>query len=189
MGTPALLAAQSGKILSAVNQSAKALYRHAQIFGLADDGATGPAAAAWVVTLAVDVPAGLIQCPSGTAYEVAAVADDTSLATWDNSAVSAAQDAVAAIVYDCSSGSAVLTAVWGEAAAHDDAAAPSDSDIASSLGSSEFVRVADVLAYNSAAAVVSTVWNNTARSGFGNVDAGFDGDLATSETAWNSSLS
>tara|TARA_R110002020_G_scaffold194133_11_gene394756 strand:+ start:136 stop:708 length:573 start_codon:yes stop_codon:yes gene_type:complete len=189
MGTPALLAAQSSKILSAANQSAKALYRHSQLYGLAEDGTTGPAAAGWVVTLSVASPVGIIQCPSGTAYEVAAVTDDTSLAQWDNSGAAAAMDNVAAIVYDCHGGSAVLTAVWGTAAAVGSAEAPTDSEIAASLGSSEFVRVADVLASNSAAAVATQTWDNTARSGFGNVDAGFDGDLATSETAWNSSLS
>lgn len=189
MGTPALMAAQSGKILSAANQSAKSLYRHGQIFGLAEDGATGPTAAGWVVTLSVDVPVGLIQCPSGTVYEVAVVADDISLDTWDNSAAAAIMDNIAAVVYDCSTGSALLGAVWGTAAVAGAAVAPTDAEIATALGSSEFVRVADALASNTAAAVATSVWDNTARSGFGNVPAGFDGDLATTEAGWNSSLS
>ena len=189
MGSPALLAAQSGKILAAVNQSSAAFYRHCQIFGLAADGSTAPSATAWVNTVTLSHAAGIIQCPSGAAYEVAAETDETGLATWDNSGAAAPMDNYAAIVFDCSGGAAVVTAVWGTAAAHGDAVAPTDAEVATSLGSTEFVRVANVLAYNSASAVVGSTWDNTARSGFGNVSAGFDGSLATSEDGWNTALS
>ena len=186
MGSPSLIAAQAGKILSAVNQSSKAFYRVCQAFGLAAEGSTGSSASGWVVTLDISHAAGLLQLPSGTAYEVAAAATVTPAGgNWDNSSAAAAMDNYAHIVFDCSGGAAAVTTVWGTAAAHEEASVMTDAQIASSLGTTEFVRLCNILVYNSAITTVSNTYDNTVRSGFGNVSSGFDGDLATTEDSFN----
>jgi len=111
--------------------------------------------------------------------------NDTALDTWDNSGAAAAMDNIAAIVYNCSSGAAVLGIAWGTAAAHGAAVAPTDAQVSYSLGTTEWVRCANVLTYNSAITTSSDTWDNTARSGFGNITAGFNGDLAVTEDAFN----
>ena len=191
MGTPALLAAQSSKIISAINQSSAALYRKCDLWGLAADGSTAPAAAASVVTASLSYAAGVVVMPSGTAYETAAVTDDVFNAAAEQKtlAFGTLNDAVAAYVFDASSGALVATQVWGDAAASGDAVAPTDAEIVVALGHTEFVRIADALYALGSASAVAATWDNTARSGFANIAAGINGGLATTETGWNSSLS
>ena len=184
MGSPALLSAQSAKALSAVNNSSKYHYRRVDMFGLLADGSTPTSTTAWVTTLSVAVPACVMLAPSGTVFEAAASATGmTAGDTFTNSGTSAAQ-VYGHIVYDMSSGSPVLTTVWGTQ--HASAASKlSTAEIASSLGSSEFVRLGDVLLEQSGAAAETVTFDSTTRSGFGQMSAGFNGGLAESEDAMN----
>ena len=191
MGTPALLAAQSAKILSAANQSSGFLYRRADVFGLAADGSTSAAASASVVTASVSHAAGILVFPSGTAYQIVAVADKVFSDAADKMTLSygVTNYAAAAHVFDASSGSVAGAIVWSSASSTDDVAAPTDDEITAALGTTEWVRLANALYPLGSASAVTSQFDNAPRSGYGNVAAGFNADLATSESGWNSSLS
>ena len=180
MGSPALLAAQSGKVLLAANQSSAAFYRRVDVGGFVDDN--GSAAAAWVVTVTIDWTRQLITSTSGS-YEIAAAAAQSAPETWTNSTGAIARDNVAAVLHVCQSGTPVLAAFWGAEAEPGAAVAPSDAEISAGLGHNDWVRAANVLAESTGAAAVTVTVDNTARSGV--VASGFDGDLATTEAAFN----
>lgn len=175
MGTPALLAAQSGKVLSAANQSSAALYRQVVTGGFMDDN--GSAVAAWVATVTIDNARSIIKSLSG-AYELAAGTGSTLASTFD--AGGSAGVGYGAIVSDNSSGTTVIDIEWSDAGA---AAAPTDAEIADALGHQDWVRLGNVTATVTGASAGTFAIDNTARSGI--VDSGFNGDLAESEDAFN----
>lgn len=185
MGSPALLSAQSAKALSALNNSSKFHYRRLDMAGLLADGSTPSATSGWVTTLSVAAPASLMLCPSGTAYSFGGQATGAVGAggAFTNSGTSAAQ-AYGHMVFDCSSGSAVLTVVWTDQ--HATAATKlTTAQIATSLGTSEFVRIGDFLVEQTGATAETITVDNSTRSGFGQMSVGFDGGLAESEDAMN----
>ena len=175
MGSPALLSAQSAKALSAINNSSKFHYRRVDMAGLLADGSTPSSTSGWVTTLSVAAPASLMLCPSGSVG---------AGGTWDNSGDSSTAQNYAHMVFDCSSGSAVLTVVWGTS--HATAATKmTTAEIASSLGTQEFVRIGELLVEQTGAAAETITVDNSTRSGFGQMSVGFDGGLAESEDAMN----
>jgi len=180
MGSPALLAAQSGKVLLAANQSSAAFYRRVDVGGFVDDN--GSASAAWVVTATVDWSRQIITSTSGS-YEIAAGVAQSAPETWTNSTGAIARDNIAAILYVCQTGTPTLAAFWGAEAEPGAAVSPTDDEISAGLGHNDWVRAADVLAASTGAAAVTITVDNTVRSGV--VPSGFDGDLATTEAAFN----
>ena len=186
MGSPALLSAQSAKALSAINNSSKFHYRRVDMAGLLADGSTPSSTSGWVTTLSVAAPASLMLCPSGSVYSFAGQATGAVGAggTWDNSGDSSTAQNYAHMVFDCSSGSAVLTVVWGTS--HATAATKmTTAEIASSLGTQEFVRIGELLVEQAGASSATITADNSTRSGFGQMSVGFDGGLAESEDAMN----
>ncbi len=181
MGTPSLLAAQSGKVLDAVNNSAKLNYRRCEGYGLLADGSTPTGTSSWETTLSIATPASIMICPSGTVYEAAATLTGAPAAggTWDNGDEEAATN-YAHIVFDCSSGSAVITVVWAGASDK-----MTTAEIESSLGTAEFVRIGDIKVEQTGAAAETLTVDNEERSGFGDISVGFNGGLHTTEGSFN----
>lgn len=175
MGTPALLDAQSGKVLSAVNQSSAALYRQVLVGGFIDDNSSG--VSSWEATVDIDMTRTIIKSLSG-AFEVAALSGEALTSTFD--ADGSAAVGYGAIVADNSSGTPSIDAEWSDLGA---SAAPTDAEISDSLGHHDWVRIANVTATVTGASAGTFAFDNTARSGI--VDSGFNGGLAESEDAFN----
>jgi len=175
MGTPALLAAQSGKVLSAANQSSKALYRRVVQGGLCDDGTS--TYSGWLATIKVTMTRAIISSTSGS-YDVAALSSAVMTTTFGNGASATA--GFASIVADNSSGTPAFNAyVTADAAT----AALTDAEISDSLGHNDWVRLCDVAVAVTGASAGSVSFNNTVASGI--VASGFNGDLAVTESAFN----
>lgn len=178
MGTPALLAAQSGRVLSAANQSSAAFYRRVETGGFVSDGSGTPSAvAAWVATVTIDVTQAMWTTLSGT-YEGAASTDSSMSTTFDAGGVAAS--AYASIVVDNSSGTPAVDAMWTAAGA---TARLTDAEITAALGHDDWARMCDVAVSVTGASAGTFVFDNTGRSGI--VPSGFPGDLATTEDSWN----
>ena len=175
MGTPALLAAQSGKVLAAANQSSKALYRRVVQGGLCDDN--GSAVSGWDLTITLDMTRAIISSLSG-AYDVAALSGSSLTTTFGNGA--SATSGFASIVADNSSGTPSIDA---QVSADGASAALTDAEITSALGHADWVRLCDVTVAVTGASAGTVSFDNTAASGI--VEAGFDGDLATTESAFS----
>ena len=105
MGTPALLAAQSAKVLSAANQSSKALYRRVVQGGLCDDATS--TYSGWLATIKVNMTRAILSSTSG-AYDVAALSAAVMTTTFGNGA--SATSGFASIVADNSSGTPAFNA-------------------------------------------------------------------------------
>jgi hypothetical protein len=175
MGTPALLDAQSAKVLSAVNQSSSAFYRRVVQGALLTDN--GSATSGWDATLTFDMTRAIISSLSG-AFEVAAATASSMTTTFGNGA--SATSGFASIVADNSSGTPAFDAQWTADGASE---ALTDAEISDALGHHDWVRICDVTVAITGATTGTYGFDNTVASGI--VAAGFDGGLATSEDAFN----
>ena len=177
MGTPALLAAQSGRVLAAANQSSASFYRRIAEGTIIDSAGSPSAVAGWVATITADLTHSIWTTISGT-YEQPANLAASMAATFDSGGVVAA--AYASIIVDDSSGTPALDAYWTAAAA---TAPLTDAEVTAALGHDDWARLSDVLVEVTGASAGDFTFDSTGRSGI--VASGFPGDLATTEDAWN----
>ena len=175
MGTPALLDAQSAKVLAAVNQSSSAFYRRVVQGALLTDN--GSATSGWNATLTFDMTRAIISSLSG-AFEVAAATASSMTTTFGNGA--SATSGFASIVADNSSGTPAFDAVNSDDGA---IVALTDAEISADLGHQDWVRICDVAVAVTSATTGTYGFDNTAASGI--VAAGFNGGLAVTEDAFN----
>ena len=182
MGTPALLAAQSGKALAALNQSSAFFYR-AVDGAIVTDNAT--ASVGWDVTLVVDVTAGCARGPGG-AFDVAAATAQTLAPLSGANPLTVDADTYAAIIIDLSDGTlgAVWSGVWVPHGAGGEARV-TDAQVDAAFGSPGWARACDVLVRSQATGTVSIVVDSAAARF---PASGFNGDLAVTEAGFNAGL-
>ena len=175
MGTPSLLAAQSAQVLSAANQSSSAFYRRVVQGALCDNNTS--TYSGWNATIILTMTRAIISSLSGS-YELAAIATETMTTTFGNGA--SATSGFASIVSNNTTGTPAFDAyVTADGAT----VALTDAEIAALIGHQDWVRLCDVTVAVTGATAGSVAFDNSAASGI--VASGFDGNLATTEDAWN----
>lgn len=181
MGAPSLIAAQGSKILAQLNALADYQNNHV-VGGIVSDGGTTQASGANTApNIDLDCTQIVDAVVNGQPTELAAQTDMDS-------------DAGAAIDFNATSGKSVIgavllhrgaandtpamdTIVMGAVADTADVVAPTDAEITTALGHSNWVRVADVTFTRTGDTTITVAVDHTVRP---NLTA-FTGDLATSE--------
>jgi hypothetical protein len=182
MGSPALIDAQADQILAQLNATAAWLNNHVTGGVLTNGGTTQASGAATAPNVDIDTSQIVDAVITGTPTELAAQVDaDPTAGDQINWGATSGKEAIGAAVLSrgVADDTPAVEVVFGDVAAVGDAVAPTDAEITSFLGHSNWSRIATFRLERTAdTAITFDSIDHTVRAS----QYGFEGDLAVTES-------